>query len=97
MTPTLRRLVREMLKESDERHIRLRDLDDEINNLIAQEDKIWREIDAVENPGTNLDDYNRLIQLHVEKGYIEAHRLVLIDRKNTIKAELGHYIPGRRQ
>ena len=86
-----------MLKESDERIARIYALDAEINELIKQEEEIWTAIDKVEHPGTNPDDYNRLVNLHVEKGYIEAARLALIDRKNEIKAELGHYVPGRRR
>ena len=91
MTPTLRRLVREMLKESDERIARIYALDAEINELIRLETPIWDAIDAVENPGTNRDDYDRLGELHDELEQIAAQIRQRVAEREEIRRSMTYY------
>lgn len=101
MTPTLRRLVREMLAESDTERQQMRarmfELQDEINELISLEGPIWDDIDAVEHPGTNRDDYERLGALHAELGLIARQIAAKVKERDEIGAALGIYRRGQRQ
>ncbi len=97
MTPTLRNLVREMLREADERHAMILALNDEINRLLRAEEPIWDKIDAVENPGTDPADYEKLGQLYGELEQIARWRRVLVLKRDALNQELTGYTPERRR
>jgi hypothetical protein len=97
MTPTLRKLVRELLREADERHERILALNDEINELIRLETPIWDAIDAVDNPGTNRDDWDRLGQLHGELEQIARQIRIRVQQRDALNQELTGYTPRWRR
>jgi hypothetical protein len=92
MTPTLRNLVREMLKESDaETRQRIFQLQAEIGELIRLETPIWDAIDSVDHPGTNNDDYRRLGQLHDELELLARQIREKVAERDALSDSLGYY------
>ena len=97
MTPTLRNLVREMLREADERHAMILALNDEINGLLRAEEPIWDKIDAVENPGTDPAAYKLLGKLHGELALISRQISILAQQRDALNQELTGYTPRWRR
>jgi hypothetical protein len=82
-----------MLRENDERRARLFQLQDEINELIRLETPIWDRIDAVENPGTDRDDYALLGRLHGELELIAKEIRMKVAERDALSDELGFRRP----
>jgi len=93
MAPTLRHLIREMLQDTDAMRTRIFELQDEIDRLIRVERPIWDRIDAVENPGTNRDDYALLGRLHSELELIAAQIRKRVAERDRLSDELGYHRP----
>jgi len=72
---------------------RIFELQDEINDLIRLESPIWDRIDAVENPGTNPDDYALLGRLHGELELIAKEIRKRVAESDRLSDELGYRRP----